>query len=169
MNFIEIMLQHVADLSPWSGEVNDMSESFNDFETRINTVKEEITEIDENAKEKLEEIVAFNIPDKFEAIENIRGEIVNINSTVTMISAKETARLEYDRSTGEFKMFVPRAEAFKIDEVDVLANRTNFDDELSGFVFFAKDTNLMYFKKSDGNADWTNGIYFYIISIYTLR
>ncbi|MBO6549126.1 MAG: tail fiber protein [Rhizobiales bacterium] len=51
-----------------------------------------------------------------------------------------------------------KGEAFLIDAIDIVANRSNYDSESDGFIFYASDTQVAYHKEGSDPSGWLGPI-----------
>lgn len=51
-----------------------------------------------------------------------------------------------------------KGEAFLIDAIDIIANRTSYDSESNGFIFYASDTGVAYQKEGSDPLGWLGPI-----------
>lgn len=85
---------------------------------------------------------------------------VSVASTVTG-AAGTNAAVTYNSADGKFTFIIPkgltgdRGEAFQVNSVGLLADKSLYDAQLKGFSFLAIDTAEIYFKLSDTSGDWS--------------
>jgi hypothetical protein len=85
---------------------------------------------------------------------------------INTLSAGQLASVTYDPNTGKFYFYIPqgakgdRGEAFAVNAIGLIAERSNYDAQPINFSFFATDTGEIYFKQSNDNGDWSAGIPF---------
>lgn len=133
--------------------------------TNIDIVAADMTSV-KDVSDNMETVL--QVPAKTDQVVQIRDELIAINPKVVTIASNETASLSYDKNTGNFTLYMPqglkgeRGEAFDVDASGTLANRTAYDGAAQGFAYLTLDESptMVYFKKSDTNADWTTGVPF---------
>jgi cold shock CspA family protein len=156
----------------------------NDFFVKVNKVSENIDSLLE-AGQKVENIDTkiSDINDKHslviqtkEAIDTIKqeidiknSEIKNLNVETLLLATGSNPSIDYNSSTGKLTIGIPKGdtgakgdvgEAFKVDKIDTMANRTTWDNAPKGFSFLAVDNSNIYFKQSDDASDWSGGVSF---------
>jgi hypothetical protein len=151
-------------------KVNRINENMDDLleaGTRVANIDDKISDIDDKH--------SFVVQTK-EDIDIIKREVELKNNEIKTLSVKalllatgSNPSIDYNSSTGELIIGIPkgdtgrqgeRGEAFKIDKIDTLANRTTWDNAPKGFSFLAVDNSKIYFKQSDDEADWSGGVSF---------
>jgi len=92
--------------------------------------------------------------------------IHSLQTTATTLVEGANAFATYDSSTNKITFGIPqgpkgdRGEAFKVDVVGLLSDRSIYDDRLKGFSFLAIDQGELFFKASDDVGDWSDAIPF---------
>lgn len=85
---------------------------------------------------------------------------VSVGSTITG-AAGTNASVVYNPVDGKFTFVIPqgikgdRGEAFQVNSVGLLVDRSLYDDRARGFSFLSIDTAEIYFKLSDTSGDWS--------------
>lgn len=92
------------------------------------------------------------------------NEIKNVTVGTTVTGAPGTNALAtYNSADGKFTFVIPqglkgdRGEAFQVNAVGLLANRSIYDNQVTGFSFLAIDQATIYFKLSNTTANWSLG------------
>ncbi len=94
------------------------------------------------------------------------NEIKAITVQSNTLSAGSAANVSYNSADGKFTFGIPqglkgdKGDAFNINAVGTLANRTNYDTQPRNFTYLATDVGMVYFKNSDTSADWSTGVAF---------
>ena len=110
----------------------------------------------------------LQMDNKVTEITNIRNEIKAINPEIVLLAYTESPRLEYNKTTGLFTMFIPqgvkgeRGDAFSIDARGTIAERSLYNTTSKDFAYLAVDEvpNKVYFKNSNASGDWSIGTEF---------
>lgn len=74
--------------------------------------------------------------------------------TVEVIEVVNSVTVSTQGLTGE------KGDSFNIDAQGLLADLSDYDNELVGFTFYATDTGDLYIKESNTSADWSTPIAF---------
>jgi len=92
------------------------------------------------------------------------NEIKSVSvSTTTTGAAGTMASVVYNPTTGKFSFVVPqgikgdKGDAFAVNSVGMLAQRSLYDAQVIGFSFLAVDESKIYFKLSATSGDWSSG------------
>ena len=101
------------------------------------------------------------------------SKIQNISVQAQTLAPAQPVQVSYDTVTNKFTFSIPsglkgdRGEAFKVNSIGTIAQRSLYGSELAGFSFLAIDVVVdgstiphIYFKASDAANDWTTGIPF---------
>lgn len=131
----------------------------------IDIVANGITSV-KNVSDNMDTVL--QVPAKTDEVVQIRDELTAINPKVVTLPSNSTPSLSYDKTTGNFTLYMPqglkgeRGEAFNIDASGTIANRTAYDGASQGFAYLSLDESptKVYFKKSDISGDWTAGVPF---------
>lgn len=89
-------------------------------------------------------------------------ESITVGSTTTG-AAGTLALVTYNSGTNQFAFVVPQGikgdqgDAFEVNAVGLIADRSLYDNQQTGFSFLALDESLIYFKLSATTADWSAG------------
>ena len=94
-----------------------------------------------------------------------RDELTALNVNAVQLVSSATAYTSYDSNNGLLTIGIPQGEkgdigeAFDVDAVGTIANRTNYDGASKGFSYLSSDEDptLIYFKISDTSGDWSVG------------
>jgi len=93
-------------------------------------------------------------------------EIKGITAQAVTGASGTSAAAVYNPVDGKFTFTIPqgeqgiRGEAFSVDAIGNLTDRTNYDAQPTNFSFLAVDTGELYFKKSSTSGDWSAAIPF---------
>ena len=127
----------------------------------VDTKNENVNNKSKNVDIKHEEVVSKHniVLEKANEIKDLTVELLILDSTAQPST-------NYNSSTGTITLRVPRGltgpkgEPFKIDTFGLASQKSDYDNLPRYASFFEVDTQKLYFKKSDTEADWTTGIDF---------
>ena len=97
-----------------------------------------------------------------------KDELTTLTAKALQLASSENAIVTYNSTTGELTIGIPeglkgdRGEAFDVDATGTIANRDSYDGASQGFAYLSLDEapTMVYFKKSDALANWTDGVPF---------
>lgn len=87
---------------------------------------------------------------------------ITVGSTTTGVAGSE-AVVTFNSATGKFAFVIPqgqkgeKGDAFQVNSVGLLSEKSLHDDKQKGFSFLATDANLIFFKVSSTSGDWSTG------------
>jgi hypothetical protein len=151
-------------------KVNRINENMDDLleaGAKVDDIDIKVKQIDE--KHSFVSIAKDEVDSIKREVEIKNSEIKNLTVKSLLLATGSNPSIDYNSSTGELIIGIPkgdtggkgdRGEAFKVDKIDTLANRTTWDNAPKGFSFLAVDNSNIYFKQSDDEADWSGGVSF---------
>ena len=94
------------------------------------------------------------------------NEIKGITAQASTLTAGSAATASYNNIDGKLTFGIPagskgdKGDSFTVNAIGTTAQKTLYDAQPLGFSFLDITTSLIYFKKSNTNADWSTGIPF---------
>jgi hypothetical protein len=155
---VNTVATNISDVNTVSANIVDVQNA----EENANTAIQKALEASNSADAALqsENNAAVSAQDAATKAAEIKN--VSVGSTITG-AAGTNAAVIYNPASGEFTFVVPqgikgdRGDAFEVNSVGNLAERTLYDTRTKGFSFLAIDEATIYFKLSDTSGDWSLG------------
>ena len=115
----------------------------------------------ENAQDSADEAQASAL-----IASNKANEIKGITAQASTLTAGSAATASYNSIDGKLTFGIPagskgdKGDSFTVNTIGTTAQKTLYDAQPLGFSFLDITTSLIYFKKSNTNADWSIGVPF---------
>ncbi len=93
--------------------------------------------------------------------QSIRESIQAIAVEGNTLAEGQKVQIAYNSAENKFIFSIPkgdkgaRGEAFKVNAMGLIAQKSSYDTQLKDFSFFATDTGEIYFKNTNASADWS--------------
>ena len=93
--------------------------------------------------------------------QSIRESIQAIAVEGNTLAEGQKVQIAYNSAENKFIFSIPkgdkgaRGEAFKVNAMGLIAQKSSYDTQLKDFSFFATDTGEIYFKNTNVSADWS--------------